>query len=125
MSFASQFNLELIESYQRQWRHDPLSVPEPWRAFFEGFELGRGESDARRTDAQVGVLRLVFAHRDLGHRSAFLNPLDWPPEIDIELTPGRYGLTDADMDDVFGTTYIGMPKARLRELLSALRETYC
>jgi 2-oxoglutarate dehydrogenase E1 component len=124
MAFASPYNLELMESLERQWREDPRSVPEPWRAFFEGFELGREQPDGR-TDAQVGVLRLVFAHRDLGHRSAYLNPLDWPPEIDVELTPARYGLTEAHMDESFGTTFVGLPKAKLRHLLSALRETYC
>src|SRR5262245_39097649 len=94
MSFATQ-NAELIDVYYRRWLADPRGVDAEWRVFFEGFEFGgRGASDVQ-TDKQVAALRLVFAYRDLGHRSAFLDPLSEPPPLDLELTKERHGPTDA------------------------------
>ena len=44
-----------------------------------------------------------------------------------ELEPSFYGFTDADMETVFNTsnTFFGKETMPLRELLNALRETYC
>src|SRR5262245_16522831 len=125
MSFASQ-NADLIDEYYQRWLANPRSVDAEWRAFFEGFEFGgRGTSDVQ-TDKQVAALRLVFAYRDLGHRSAFLDPLSEPPSLDLELTKERYGLTSADLDRVVGTNFAdaALKTATIGTLLEALRETY-
>src|ERR1043165_4036587 len=66
-------NGKLLEEYERKWREDPRALDPEWQAFFQGFELGNRGLDRSFTDAQIGVLRLLFAHRDLGHRSAYLN----------------------------------------------------
>ena len=44
-----------------------------------------------------------------------------------ELEPSFYGFSDADMETVFnvGNTFFGKDTMSLRELLNALRETYC
>jgi 2-oxoglutarate dehydrogenase E1 component len=44
-----------------------------------------------------------------------------------ELEPAFYGFTDADQEAVFNTsnTFFGKDSMSLRELLNALRETYC
>src|SRR6266545_4669509 len=39
-SFANRWNLDVIDAAYQRWRADPSSVDEPWRLFFEGFELG-------------------------------------------------------------------------------------
>jgi 2-oxoglutarate dehydrogenase E1 component len=118
-------NGKLLEEYERKWRDDPRALDPEWQAFFQGFELGNRGLDRSFTDAQIGVLRLLFAHRDLGHRSAYLNALEMPPEIDLELRPDRYGLSQANYDQTFGTTFNSLPSATLRALLTALRLTYC
>jgi len=87
MAFDPIHNGKLLEEYERKWRDDPKSLDPEWQSFFQGFELGNRGLDRSHTEAQIGVLRLLFAHRDLGHRSAYLNALDMPPEIDIELRP--------------------------------------
>ena len=43
-----------------------------------------------------------------------------------ELDPGYYGLTDADMNTVYGTgSLVGPPRSPLSEILRTLRQTYC
>src|SRR6266849_4115381 len=66
MSFDPIHNGALLEDIERRWRTDPASLDETWRSFFHGFDLGAQERDRAHTEAQIGVLRLVFAHRDLG-----------------------------------------------------------
>ncbi|HEV3146487.1 MAG TPA: 2-oxoglutarate dehydrogenase E1 component [Gemmataceae bacterium] len=126
MSFSDPANLALLEEYQRQWAKDPASVPEVWRAFFEGFQFGGGgRPDEEHTNAQVGVLRLVFAHRDLGHRSAHLDPLNPAPAVIPELTLEFNGLTEAHLDRAFGSNFKSLEHTTLRTLLEAVRQTYC
>src|SRR5260370_39337263 len=104
MSFATQ-NAELVDQYYQLWLSDPQRVDAEWRAFFEGFDLaGRRASDTP-TDIQVATLRLIYAYRDLGHRSAVLDPPSEPPVLDLELTKSRYNLTTADLERVVGTHF--------------------
>src|SRR5262245_9616958 len=107
MSFDPIQNAALLEEYERHWRQNPESLDDSWRSFFLGVEFGGKGLDRSHTEAQVGVLRLVFAHRDLGHRSAYLDSLNLPPEIDVELRPERYGLNESHFDKTFGTNFSG------------------
>ena len=82
-------------------------------------ELGR-----KRTAAQ----QLIAAYRNVGARWADLDPLKRTERPQIpELEPSFYGFTDADMETVFNTsnTFFGKESMSLRDLLNALRETYC
>ncbi len=76
---------------------------------------------------QVYVLLLIAAYRTMGARWAEIDPLKRQPRPNIpELEPGFYDLTEADMDLVFNTgTLIGPERATLRDIIQALRETYC
>ncbi len=72
--------------------------------------------------------QLIAAYRFLGSRWANLDPLQRQERPSIpELEPSFYGFTDADMDIVFNisNTYFGAETASLRDLLNALRDTYC
>jgi 2-oxoglutarate dehydrogenase E1 component len=128
---ASRGNLELIEDAYQRWRRDPAAVDESWRAFFEGFELGaaRPSGAADATEAarwQTGVVRLIYAYRDLGHFLAHLDPLNDPRPSYPLLELSEFGLTPADLDrTVAASPFLGFPRGTLRELLAALRETYC
>src|SRR5688500_10893696 len=66
-SFANRENLTLIEDYYRRWLGDPASVDERWQAFLEGFELAGRIPSTAGDPAQSGIMRLIFAYRDLGH----------------------------------------------------------
>src|SRR4029077_11280974 len=76
---------------------------------------------------QVYVLMLIVAYRTMGVRWAQLDPLKRQPRPNIpELEPAFYDLTEADLDLVFNTgTLVGPERATLRDILQALRQTYC
>jgi 2-oxoglutarate dehydrogenase E1 component len=126
-AFATRWNLDAIEDAYERWQRDPASVDADWRAFFEGFELGAARSAAPTDSAtQTGLVRLINAYRDLGHFLAHLDPLSPPPTSYPLLELSEFGLTAADLDRTFDTSLFGgLPRATLRELLAALRETYC
>ncbi|WP_448252616.1 2-oxoglutarate dehydrogenase E1 component [Ottowia oryzae] len=76
----------------------------------------------------IAVQELIAAYRNVGARWADLDPLKRAERPNIpELEPSYYGFTDADMETVFNTsnTFFGKETMPLRELLNALRETYC
>jgi 2-oxoglutarate dehydrogenase E1 component len=125
---ATRWNLDAIESAYQKWQRDPTSVDASWRLFFEGFELGVGRLATPALDArcQTGVVRLIDAYRDLGHFLANLDPLSPPKTSYALLELSEFGLDDSDLDKTFDTSpFVGLPKATLRQLLAALRETYC
>jgi len=77
---------------------------------------------------RVAVQQLIAAYRNVGARWADLDPLKRTERPVIpELEPSFYGFTDADYETVFNTsnTFFGRETMSLRDLLNALRETYC
>ncbi|MBI1395927.1 MAG: 2-oxoglutarate dehydrogenase E1 component [Betaproteobacteria bacterium] len=76
---------------------------------------------------QAAVFQLISAYRFLGVRHASLDPLKRLERPHVpELDPEHHGLTEAELDRVFDTgTLVGPQQAPLREILQALRETYC
>jgi len=82
-------------------------------------------SVARR---QVHVQSIIAAYRFLGCRWANLDPLHRQERPAIpELEHGFYDLTEADMDMVFNANnlYFGQEEMSLRDIINALRDTYC
>ena len=82
-------------------------------------EMGR-----KRTAAQ----QLIAAYRNVGQRWADLDPLKRTERpVIVDLDPAYYDFSDADQETVFNTsnTFFGKDTMSLRELLNALRETYC
>ncbi|MGA1659686.1 MAG: 2-oxoglutarate dehydrogenase E1 component, partial [Burkholderiaceae bacterium] len=77
---------------------------------------------------QVHVQSLIAAYRNLGNQWADLDPLKLRERPSIpELEPAFYDFTDADLDTVFraDNLYFGQEQMTLREILEALKETYC
>jgi len=77
---------------------------------------------------RTAVQQLIAAYRNVGARWADLDPLkrterDKIPELELSF----YGFSDADQETVFNTsnTFFGKESMSLRELMNALRETYC
>src|SRR5262252_5652522 len=125
---ATRWNLSAIEDAYQRWRQDPQSVDPSWRYFFEGFELGGAGAAGPAADAhcQSGIIRLIDAYRDLGHFLARLDPLSEQRTSHPLLALAEFGLDETDLDRTFDTShFVGLPRATLRELLDALRETYC
>jgi len=126
-SFATRWNLDAIEGAYRRWKEDPAAVDASWRTFFEGFELGANRAATPLdTAGQAAIIRLIDAYRDLGHFLAHLDPLSDPPASYPLLELSEFGLSEADLERTFDTShFLDLPRATLRELLQALRETYC
>ncbi|MBI3156207.1 MAG: 2-oxoglutarate dehydrogenase E1 component [Burkholderiales bacterium] len=78
---------------------------------------------------QLHVQSLIAAYRSLGARWADLDPLKRTERPRIpELEPVFYDLNESDMDTTFSATNTYFTKSEsmtLREILQALRETYC
>ena len=77
---------------------------------------------------QVYVQQLIAAYRFLGARWANLDPLKRQERPSIpELEPAFYDFSEADMATIYPApnTYFGFEEASLREIVKALRETYC
>ena len=102
-------------------------------AFAERAKSGQTRVVVASADLEMGrkrtaVQQLISAYRNVGVRWADLDPLkrterEKIPELDLAF----YGFTDADQETVFNTsnTFFGKETMSLRELMNALRETYC
>jgi len=75
----------------------------------------------------IRALMLIRAYRVRGHLEADLDPLGLKPiEPHPELDPLTYGFTEADFDrPIFINYVLGLEVATLREILDAVRATYC
>jgi 2-oxoglutarate dehydrogenase E1 component len=127
-SFATRYNLDALEDAYQRWQRDPTSVGEDWQRFFEGFDLGLAHEAASSVvvRAQTDVVRLINAYRVLGHFLAYLDPLNDPPTHYSHLELSEFGLRETDLDRVFDAhAFFGLSQATLRDLLTALRQTYC
>jgi len=146
-------NAPFIEALYESYLKDPQSVEPRWRGFFDELQrLDDGPRDISHTEVQerfialarehrpaaagpaahglqkqFAVLQLISAYRFQGCRIADVDPLGrlQKPAI-AELDPAFYGLTEADLDTRFnsGTLHIA-DLATLRDILQALRDTYC
>src|SRR3977135_2501024 len=76
---------------------------------------------------QVAALLLVTAYRIAGSRWATVDPLKRMPRPNIpELEAGFYDLSEADLDQTVNAgSFVGLDRTSLRNLLQALRDTYC
>ena len=98
------------------------------RAKAGGTRVGVASTDAEMGRKRTAVQQLIAAYRNVGARWADLDPLKRAERPAIpELEPSFYGFADADQETVFDTsnTFFGKDSMPLRELLNALRETYC
>ncbi len=84
------------------------------------------EQIEEQAHASIRAMMLVRAYRVRGHLLANLDPLglevnDYHPELD----PAHYGFTEADMErEIFLDGVLGLTRAKLRDILDILRETY-
>jgi 2-oxoglutarate dehydrogenase E1 component len=130
MTFAAGADPQFIESLFQSWQADPASVSAEWRAFFTGYELGRGEPSAEcpapeLAAKQSSVDSLIYRYRDLGHLLACTDPLS-PCKLEHPLLAlEKYDLDRSDLDRTFRARRFLKKEATLREILETLRETYC
>ena len=113
----------------RDQAHAPIVESFAIRAKTNGFAQRAKESDLAVATKQVHVQSLIAAYRSLGARWADLDPLKRTDRPSIpELDPAFYGLNETDLDQVFSSanTYFSSASTMtLRDILKALRDTYC
>jgi len=116
-------------SDSRDVAHAPVVESFAQRAKASAFSVRASATDLAVARKQVHVQSLIAAYRFLGSRWADLDPLKRQERPKIpELEPAFYDLTEADMDITFSATNTYFTKAEqmtLREIVQALRETYC
>ncbi len=113
----------------RDQAHAPIVESFAQRAKANSF-LSRAQApDLAMAMKQVSIQSMIAAYRSLGVRIADLDPLKRSERPNFpELDPAFYGLTEADLDQVYSATNTYFTKAdtmSLRDMLKALRDTYC
>jgi 2-oxoglutarate dehydrogenase E1 component len=116
-------------SEARDVAHAPVVESFAQRAKANAFALKASEADLAVARKQVHVQSLIAAYRFLGSRWADLDPLKRTERPKIpELEPAFYDLSESDMDITFSaanTYFAKTENMSLREIMQALRETYC
>src|SRR5574343_161482 len=112
----------------RDVAHAPVIESFAQRAKANAFANKASSADLAVARKQVHVQSLIAAYRFLGNRWAELDPLNRAERPNFpELDPAFYDLTESDMDISFSAsnTYFGAENMTLRQIVQALRETYC
>ena len=132
-SFISNAHPSYIESLYANYRQNPDSVEEDWRAFFKGFEYGSPENGQVKSGStpihakEFQVLALINAYRFRGHLESTTNPIRKRRDRNAKLAITDFGLSEADLDTSFAAGKecgIGGP-ATLRDIVAHLRRVYC
>jgi 2-oxoglutarate dehydrogenase E1 component len=103
-------------------------VIESFRELARSRRVAHAMVDATTMHKQVLVLQMIGKFRTLGMFQADLDPLarEAPPYIaDLDLK--TYGISEADLDTEFdvGSLKAGAERMRLRDIVAALKDTYC
>ena len=115
-------------SDSRDVPHQPVVNAFAERAKQGGTKVVVASADAEMGRKRTAVQQLIAAYRNVGARWADLDPLKRRERDKIpELESAFYGFSDADQEAVFDTSnaFFGKDRMSLRDLLNALRETYC
>ena len=131
-NFLAAMSGELLDALYRDWQRSAASVPEEWRLFFSGFELGldnssgsHGGFDEQGALKLSGVQSLIYRYRSLGHLLACTDPLSPCQLFHPLLELSTFGLDEKDLDTFFVCRRFLKSRATLREILETMRETYC
>ena len=133
-TFANRWNADLVDEKYAQWQDDPSALDPAWKAFFEGFELGRdGQANGSATAAsdaaaikQARFTGAIYAYRSIGHTQANINPLFREVPANPRLSLERLGFSEAELDEVYWTgNFLDGTRLSVRELIQRLQKIYC
>lgn len=125
---------EAIEELYKKYKKNPEDVDESFRFFFQGFELASTNFPVKpqtngsfiNSQKELDVLRMITQYRRRGHLFTKTNPVrsrrTYSPTLAIE----NFNLSEKDLDIEFEAgKEIGLGRAKLRDIISRLEETYC
>jgi len=134
--YLGSLDINVLDKLYNEYLENPENVEQNWRSFFKGFDFAMtqyGNSKALPAeqiengyDAEFKVLNLILAYRQRGHLFTKTNPVrqrrSYFPTLAIE----NFGLSNVDMEKEFKAGMsIGMGKAKLKNIVAHLEETYC
>jgi len=137
-SYISNADVSFIDDLYKKYKEDPESVDVSWQRFFEGFEFSQEniETNGLQTTQiqyngislkELGVRNLIHAYRTRGHLKSDTNPVRPRRKHNVLLELTDFGLTNEDLEVEYeyevGHT-IGLGKAKLRDIFSALKKVY-
>ncbi|WP_322997276.1 2-oxoglutarate dehydrogenase E1 component [Castellaniella sp.] len=116
----------------RDRAHAPIVASFAQRARENAFQVRPAQATDQSlaiASKQVYVQSIIAAYRSMGSRIAQLDPLKRSDRPAIpELDPVFYGLTEADLDQIYSATNTYFTKAdtmTMRDIIKALQDTYC
>ncbi|MBS0616424.1 MAG: 2-oxoglutarate dehydrogenase E1 component [Verrucomicrobia bacterium] len=121
MALISFDNVDWIEEQFQKFLSNPSSVEPTWRAYFQGWEMGKAETGA---SPELSVYHLIEAYRMYGHLAASINPIavESPSKVP-ELQIKKYGFSDEN--EVVPTCgFLPQKEASVNDIVSALQKTY-
>ncbi|GAB1415137.1 2-oxoglutarate dehydrogenase E1 component [Paludibacter sp.] len=142
-------DINAIEDLYEKYKENSDSVDESFKYFFQGFDLAKDNSinvviESQKTDAvlaqhskentksdgvskkEIAVTELISGYRSRGHLFTKTNPVrtrrSYSPTLDIE----NFGLSKDDLEITFEAgQQIGIGRAKLKDIIAHLNETYC
>ena len=125
---------EAIVELYKKYKEAPENVDESFRFFFQGFELAtsqfpikpHGNGALIDSQKELEVMRLITQYRRRGHLFTKTNPVRTRRSYTPTLAIDNFNLSEKDLDVEFAAgKEIGLGKAKLRDIVSHLEETYC
>lgn len=149
-TYLSGNSADYVEALYEAYLKAPHSVSEEWSRYFSSLDQSKQDvshadirdyfeyiahapksgvqlsGDAERVLKQSHVSHLITSFRTHGHLSANFNPLKTGDFSAHQLHLDAHGLSSQDLEQVFAApALMGEGEFTLREIESALKETYC
>lgn len=109
-------NLGLADDQFQKFLKNPSSVEPTWRAFFQGWEMGKAEGGLA---PELQVYHLIQAYRMYGHLAASINPITTNPPSPVAELP------EVEGDEMVPTCgFLPQKEAPLSQVVEMLKKTY-
>jgi 2-oxoglutarate dehydrogenase E1 component len=135
---------QLVESQYKAFVTNPMGVDDAWRTYFAALPaevvatLDASAGRAHKSTAQLAATsgrssnevawrmsRIATAFRSRGHYYAQIDPLGLTNATSDDLTPERFGLSEADLDVEVETDIFGLARATPRAVFEKMSRAYC
>ncbi len=125
-------DIDVLEKMYQSYKASDEEMSDSWKYFFQGFDLAvsrygdKNSIESLDIVKEFDVISLIDAYRKRGHFFTKTNPVrarrKYFPTLDIE----NFNLSKADLETEFDAgKLIGLGKAKLKDILTALEQTYC
>jgi len=121
-------NVSIWEQMQERYGSGDVAIDSAWSRFFSQIDSSLAISATHQPAFDdIRVRNLIDAYRTYGHLFANINPIAIHEVAEPwQLQLATWGLSEVLLDTVFPTLgVLEKPTAPLREIIAALRQTYC